>query len=601
MNVESKPDLKPRRKISLFAAWLIMVVTEFFAILIIVILIGGAPQNSFDGWFKLLFFILLISVVAATVVVWISASARGLSRRQYRKSVVFRCACFATLIAVFYTEEDWRGKHEWETFKRQWEAKGENFDRDSVVPRAVPDDENFAMSPVWITELKYNYPGAESWYGDRIYSETVSNNFRLMPLSVSTVTGTNWSDRLPTPDTLGNWAVARMTNLKLWQSFYRNFEEKNPSANIAITRKPQSPAQDVLLALSKYDPLIEQLRRDSKLPFSRFPIEYDRGNSENILVPQLAGLKQCAQVLQLRALAELQNGQADKALEDVKLILRLADAVRDEPLLISQLVRAAILQIALQPIYEGLANHEWPDPQLVELESELVRFNMLNDYKFAMRGEMIVCQDGLLGYVRRHPEEVLDVSDDAGSVATPPFVARVAVDLIPEGWFYQNELHADHCDEDFCLPVADTNRDIISPTTVRRADAAIAADMNYGSPNKVLEQLSGILLYPAMTIAYCQNAVNLARVAIALEHYRLAHSEYPGSLKALEPQFIARLPHDIINGQPLHYRRTANGQFVLYSVGWNETDDGGVVVFKEGSTAGVNREKGDWVWRYPKE
>ena len=49
--------------------------------------------------------------------------------------------------------------------------------------------------------------------------------------------------------------------------------------------------------------------------------------------------------------------------------------------------------------------------------------------------------------------------------------------------------------------------------------------------------------------------MDLARVAIALERYRLAHGAYPESLDVLAPQFIAQLPHDIINGQPLHYRR----------------------------------------------
>ena len=61
--------------------------------------------------------------------------------------------------------------------------------------------------------------------------------------------------------------------------------------------------------------------------------------------------------------------------------------------------------------------------------------------------------------------------------------------------------------------------------------------------------------------------------------------------------FIAKLPHDIINGQPLHYRRTDDGQFVLYSAGWNETDDGGTVALTKGGA--VDREKGDWVWQYP--
>ena len=75
-------------------------------------------------------------------------------------------------------------------------------------------------------------------------------------------------------------------------------------------------------------------------------------------------------------------------------------------------------------------------------------------------------------------------------------------------------------------------------------------------------------------------------MAIALERYRLAHGEYPESLDALAPQFMEKIPHDIINGQPLHYRRTSDGQFVLYSVGWNETDDGGVVVLTKGGDGG---------------
>jgi hypothetical protein len=60
---------------------------------------------------------------------------------------------------------------------------------------------------------------------------------------------------------------------------------------------------------------------------------------------------------------------------------------------------------------------------------------------------------------------------------------------------------------------------------------------------------------------------------------------------------MEKIPHDVIGGQPLHYRRTDDGQFVLYSVGWNETDDGGVVGETKGKVAGF--EFGDWVWRYP--
>jgi len=52
--------------------------------------------------------------------------------------------------------------------------------------------------------------------------------------------------------------------------------------------------------------------------------------------------------------------------------------------------------------------------------------------------------------------------------------------------------------------------------------------------------------------------------------------QYPESLEALVPQYAEKLPHDIIGGQGLHYHRTGDGRFVLYSVGWNGKDDGAV-------------------------
>ena len=100
-----------------------------------------------------------------------------------------------------------------------------------------------------------------------------------------------------------------------------------------------------------------------------------------------------------------------------------------------------------------------------------------------------------------------------------------------------------------------------------------------------------------LTTAHHQTLVNEAQIACALERYHLAHSEYPETLDVLIPQFIKKIPHDIIGGEPFHYRRTDDGKFLLYSVGWNETDDGGqVILAKDGS---VDRENGDWVWQYP--
>ena len=42
----------------------------------------------------------------------------------------------------------------------------------------------------------------------------------------------------------------------------------------------------------------------------------------------------------------------------------------------------------------------------------------------------------------------------------------------------------------------------------------------------------------------------------------------------------------ILRGKAFGYRRTADGEFILYSIGWNEKDDGGNLELSDG----------DWVW-----
>jgi hypothetical protein len=311
-------------------------------------------------------------------------------------------------------------------------------------------------------------------------------------------------------------------------------------------------------------------------------------------------------MLQLRAIAELQLGQTEKALDNIKLALRLIDSIHTEPILISHLVRIAMVNITLQPIWEGLAEHKWSEAQLIELDSELAKLDFLPDYGTALRGEMVLCQVGIIDYLRRHPEQISNMSGDGDS--TRPAPAASISYLIPSGWFYQNQLRCARLMVQQYLPLANLEHRIISPASTRHASAADVLEFRHVSPYNRLEAL----LLPAFgaaarKFAYAQESVDLAQAAIALERYRLAHGEYPESLDALAPQCIAKLPHDIINGQPLHYRRdppspssgAASGQFVLYSVGWNETDGGGELALTQSGS--VDIQKGDWVWQYPQK
>jgi hypothetical protein len=256
--------------------------------------------------------------------------------------------------------------------------------------------------------------------------------------------------------------------------------------------------------------------------------------------------------------------------------------------------------MALQPIWEGLSEHKWSDEQLVALDAELAKMDFLADYEFAMRGERAFAIASFENQ-RRTREIISSVGDTNGPTTNK-------LTLMPSAYFDQNELTFARMHQQWILPLVDTNSRTVSPAALQRAEKSVQAGLKHYSPYN----LQALMLFPAIgnavkKFAATQVSVDLARVAIALERHRIAHGEYPETLDALAPRFIEKIPHDVIGGQPsqgsgsasqpLHYRRTAGGQFILYSVGWNETDDGGTVAFTKNGT--VDREKGDWVWQYP--
>jgi len=504
------------------------------------------------------------------------------------------CGILALVAALFYLATDLRGSSTWGKYIREWEAKGEKFDFASFIPKPVPDDQNFALTPV----VAGSYERILDQQGHKIYPQNTNAVDRLDMKVYDN------QFRVDNPTNGGNWSRGTKTDLQSVQLYFRTLAAKTNDFSIAA--QPQSPAADVLLAVSKYAPAIEDLRVAGRLPFSRFPLNYDSERPYDTLLPHLADLKKCSQVLQLRAIAELQNGQSDLALADVKLSLRLVDSVRNEPFLISHLVRIALVNIVLQPVWEGLADHQWSDAQLVELEQVLVKLDFLADYEFAMRGER-ACSIAAVEHLR-HTRNFRALSGGLAegssdqSAADDPMeqVSGAVFHLVPSAVFYHNEMTIARLHQQWLLPAVDVGRRVVSPEIIRQAVAANEEMRKHWSPNNVI----ACMLLPALEgcaskFAYAQSAADLARVACALERHRLAHHEYPAALDALAPQCLDKIPGDVINGEPLHYRRMEDRTFLLYSVGWNQTDDGGTVVLTESSRKTVDNRKGDWVWRYP--
>jgi len=202
------------------------------------------------------------------------------------------------------------------------------------------------------------------------------------------------------------------------------------------------------------------------LPGSRFPLNYDSESPSAILLPHLTALRSCSQTLQLRSLAELQYGQPEKALADVKLALQLTGNIRTEPFLISHLVRIRMVNLTLQPITKVWRNTNGQtrnSSNSMQNWRSLIFWRITNcpcAVKWDARGaKRIAC------VVTGTLEGLNGMNDGEGGVINQLLPGKLVVHLIPTGWFYQNQLRCARVMVDYYLPVADVNRGTVSPAS----------------------------------------------------------------------------------------------------------------------------------------
>lgn len=520
--------------------------------------------------------------------------------------VLLGLATLITLFVLYHAEENWRGKRAWMKYRVAMEAKGAVFDLKTLIPPPVPEEQNFAMTPLLKPVLDLYTP--EEFAAKHPPSRFKDTNGHERATAISTDGNSRyppvWTNDLPAgvkreyrerkPD-LGKWLLGERTDLAHWQFYYRSI------TNFPRWPEPRSPAEDVLKALSRFDAELAELREAGRRPHARFNVAYEEANPYGIMLPHLAVLKGVTRVACLGATAELALGKVDPALEDVMLALKVSDSVKDEPLLISHLVRIATLQIALQTVWEGLQDHRWNDAQLQQLEARLRAFDVLAEGAQALRGERAFGTRAM-EWLRQNPARLAQLGDSQGDAPL-----EVISLVVPRGWFYFEQRNYNRLFDEFIL--ADLAGDPAAWDVAKiweKAEKMDEAMIEVSHPARAIfgHYILSRLLLPAVgrvieRSAVCQVITRQAIVALALERHRIARGNYPESLDPLVPEFLKAVPFDPITRKPFHYRRTNDGRFVLYSVGWNQQDDGGNYVLRDKKQRNFAYDQGDWIWPVP--
>ncbi len=512
----------------------------------------------------------------------ISRFCRALFSWKTLRRCLVGLAVLITLIALYYTEEGWRGKRAWENYRRQLVAQGVRLDLMAYVPPPAPDDQNFAMTPFLAPVLDFNpqplQPGQSMWRDTNGW-----NRAKDFAQGITFEPGSK----------PGAGSVFPVFNLELDLEF--PLRTLRGQSNSGVSAGPFSSraaaAAEVLKAFETYNPVLDELRVASRRPYSRFNVDYAAVVHASILLPLLGLLGRIDAVLVYRASAGLAAGKTDAAFDDVELMLFLQGSVQSEPIVISHLVRLRMLQNTARVIREGLAAHAWSDQQLQKIEAELGGLRLLKDMERSLNAERAAIGNKMFELVRNQRPNYFE--DQLG-------VGPWAFRLFPRGWTYFEQINYNVM-RDVERPGFDAALGRVYPRIADKNAAEVGQLLAGDIYSRIWHhRLFSTVIMPFedgvfQKFAAGQTAVDECAVACALERFHLANGKYPESLDALVPKFIAAVPHDVITGDPLKYHLTGDGQFIIYSVGWNETDDGGKIVMSADGKE-IDATQGDWVW-----
>ncbi len=424
------------------------------------------------------------------------------------------------------------GTHtEWRELVHEYEEAGEPVYFDDVIPPDLPPEQNFFVSATWAPIV----PGLQ----------------------------------LPPNQPAGLLQKALYPGRRIQVGALLATAAKAPGgasldaiATILLRAGLTNPQTDYLLAGDRVLAAIQQLGLDfspltatADRPGSQFPINYRSKLTPDL--PHLPYLEALGDWLVIKAIAEISVGDTDSAAIDALLIWRLAASVSAEPFLAAQQTRRKLLGLFAACIRVGLQRGAWSDEQLNAFASALDHNGTLTDLAWALRGERSqlnsVVHTALSG---RQPEASTEVQAWLGDDVLTLDMNALRVRQVAANRAFQHLI--DHLTDE--------------TTPLDPATLLPPADLAEKLPASATGHLTK-LASEAAIFANVQVTLLQARVACALERYRLQTSEYPESLDSLVPDWITAIPNDPMTGKPLAYRRDSPTSYVMTSPGWPPTGD----------------------------
>ncbi|MFW6162336.1 MAG: hypothetical protein ACODAJ_06165 [Planctomycetota bacterium] len=368
----------------------------------------------------------------------------------------------------------------------------------------------------------------------------------------------------------------------LFRAAFRKMEAiegENPGRDLPILGDADLPPVDadvppqmlraIEAYLDRHGEALELLHQAAAKKGCKFDLQFEDGAA--MLLPHLAQMRQGARLLALEALVRTERGKPDDAAESLIAGLRIGHAVRQEPVLITALVRVACDIYAVRQAQRWVCRTT-PSPKALarvqaalaaEGDPDLLRPVLLAERCFGMD----IYRDCVLNPKKGNLAELVGQGG-------PP---AMLIPAVPRAYFKMDMVH-------YIDLMTEYTEALRRPYPERLQVAArVGARMDERIPKHYVVCR---MILPALSRAFTVGQEHMARMdsarlALAALRYRAQHARLPKTLDALVPDFVEAVPPDPFTAKPLRYRKDKTG-FVVYALGENGRDDAGDVEADEG-------------------
>lgn len=333
-------------------------------------------------------------------------------------------------------------------------------------------------------------------------------------------------------------------------------------------------ARKIILEREKALPLIEKA---AAMPECRFKWK----NGYTAMFTYLGPMRSLANLISLRAVVQATDGDMAGAARSIELILNMSYAIKDEPYMYGQLIRQGIIKRAAVALEAAMGYGQFSDTQARSLSDAFSKVDLGPGFVTAMKGQRALIITTFDNFRR-------DFSLRNFTRGEIPLTLRVYLFAYPslgKPIFYYHQLESLR----FMRKQID-----LSGLTYRQTQQLDLSWMNKTD----IGPLDG-LLFPKFTRAHASmdNAMMYARgsqIILSLQSYKRHFAAYPASLAELKAKIHWELKtEDIFSGKDFIYGPAKQG-FILYSVGPDQKDDGGMNLQSGGQTT---MPRGDIVWK----